>query len=179
MPRDPAPSREAILKAGRAARGAGRELHLNEIARDAGVGVGTVYRHFPTPRELRESLVLASLDELRRRAELIDLDSDPGGVRAFLSDAILLVAQQPDFAAVALDKAPALEEVARARAELIDAVAALVDRARTEGIVNASFSTEEILALICGVAYAAQSLEPAAGRASRFADALIAGITVA
>lgn len=135
-----------------------------------------MYRHFPTPRELRESLVLSSLDELRQRAQLIDLGSEPDGIRTFLSDAILLVSQQPDLARVALDRAPALDEVARARAALADAVATLLERGRADGIVKASLSTEEILALICGVAYAAQSLEGTADRASRFAAALIAGI---
>lgn len=167
------------MAAGRAARADGRELHLNEIARDAHVGVGTVYRHFPTPRELRESLVVTSFDELRHRAELIDLDSEPDGIQAFLADAILLVAQEPDFATVALDKAPALEDVTRARTALIDALATLFERGRAYAIVDASFSTEEILALVCGVAYAAQSLEATAARASRFASALIAGIAVA
>ena len=62
--RDAARNRERVIAAGRAALDAGLTLQLNDIARAAGVGVGTVYRHFPTTTELLETLVADKFDTL-------------------------------------------------------------------------------------------------------------------
>ena len=58
-------NREAILKAARAVFSArGREGHLEEVARRAKVGMGTVYRHFPTKEALLEALAREQFDLL-------------------------------------------------------------------------------------------------------------------
>ena len=50
-------NRERVLKAARAVFSArGRDAHLEDVARRAKVGVGTVYRHFPTKEALLEAL---------------------------------------------------------------------------------------------------------------------------
>ncbi len=60
-------SRERILEVAKGHDAA--DLRLNEVAREAGVGVGTVYRHFPTVRALVEAL---SVESLRRLGDAAD-----------------------------------------------------------------------------------------------------------
>ena len=71
-------NRERILKAARAVFSAhGRDAHLEDVARRAEVGVGTVYRHFPTKAELLEALAREQFDLLTQWAQAAELEADP------------------------------------------------------------------------------------------------------
>jgi AcrR family transcriptional regulator len=62
-------NRDAILNAARAAFGRdGFDAQIDDIARDAGVGVGTIYRHFPTKEALIDALALAHFEGLAELA---------------------------------------------------------------------------------------------------------------
>src|ERR1700728_3738805 len=77
-------NRDRVLDAARAAFGAeGSDASLDEIARRAGVGAGTVYRHFPTKEALFEAVVIDRMGELIQEAQALLVDPDPG--RAFAS----------------------------------------------------------------------------------------------
>jgi len=77
-----------VLAAARDAFAAGGEAtSLEEIARRAGVGIGTLYRHFPNRQALVEALYVTEVEDLSRSAEQIDgldpweaLNSLPAGV---------------------------------------------------------------------------------------------------
>src|SRR3954467_15034139 len=55
----------------------GLDAQMEEIARDAGVGVGTVYRHFPTKDDLIEALAMERFERLRDLANDAWEDQDP------------------------------------------------------------------------------------------------------
>ena len=55
----------------------GSEASLRDIARRAGVGLGTLYRHFPTREALLEALLRTSFDELKARADELEASSSP------------------------------------------------------------------------------------------------------
>ena len=77
-------NRDRVLEAARAAFGAeGSDVSLDEIARRAGVGAGTVYRHFATKEALFEAVVFDRIGELVEEARALSDDPDPG--RAFSS----------------------------------------------------------------------------------------------
>lgn len=57
--------------------GQGAEASLRDIARKAGVGLGTLYRHFPTREALLEALLRASFDELSERAKELEGSTVP------------------------------------------------------------------------------------------------------
>jgi AcrR family transcriptional regulator len=83
-----------LLKMARAAvseRGA--DISLEDIARSAGVAIGTLYRHFPTRQDLLEAVFLDETNELRAHAEA--LASAPVPLDAFITWLRL----QMDFAA--------------------------------------------------------------------------------
>lgn len=164
-------SRRRILDAARAARDP--DLGLNELARRAGVGVGTVYRHFPTPHALREALALAALEGLRDlAAEVRDLP--PGeDLAALLRRALEVLladpALQPVF--VAPDPGP---EVAAVRREVVTAFGAVLARARAAGAVRAELTTRDLQHLVCGIEHAVRLGTPA--DAGVYLDVLLAGI---
>src|SRR6202167_3157820 len=77
-------NRDRVLKAARAAFAAeGSDASLDEIARRAGVGTGTVYRHFATKEALFEAGVFDRIDKLIQEARAFADDLDPS--RAFSS----------------------------------------------------------------------------------------------
>jgi len=61
----------------------GAQASLRDIARQAGVGLGTLYRHFPTREALLEALLRADFDALARRAET--LAQEPDAARALVT----------------------------------------------------------------------------------------------
>src|SRR5277367_2631171 len=76
---DAARNRENVLRAAREAFAeAGYGVPLDEIAARAGVGPGTVYRHFPAKEVLFEAVVSARLEDLVHDARARASDSDPG-----------------------------------------------------------------------------------------------------
>lgn len=74
---------DALLVAADAAfRENGVDTSLEDIARQAGVAIGTLYRHFPSREALLEAVFRDELDELRRQGERL-LDDDPPGAAFF------------------------------------------------------------------------------------------------
>src|SRR5437588_6675915 len=68
---------EKVLSAAREAFAEGGEsTALEEIARRAGVGIGTLYRHFPNRQALLEALYVKEVEEVCRSAAELD-DADP------------------------------------------------------------------------------------------------------
>jgi AcrR family transcriptional regulator len=55
----------------------GAEASLREVARKAGVGIGTLYRHFPTREVLLQSLLRESFDQVTKKAEQLENTSSP------------------------------------------------------------------------------------------------------
>ena len=67
----------------------GADASLRDIARQAGVGLGTLYRHFPTREALLEALLRASFDELTlRAAKLATLDSPEDALVSWLRETV-------------------------------------------------------------------------------------------
>ena len=63
-------NREKVLEAARAVFSEqGRDAQMDDVARRAGVGVGTVYRHFPTKEALIEALMVAAFETIAAAAE--------------------------------------------------------------------------------------------------------------
>jgi len=150
-------NRHRVLEAARAAFGAeGSDVSIDEIARRAGVGAGTVYRHFATKEALFEAVVFDRIGELVEEARALTDDPDPG--RAFSSfverlgregalKRDLVEALANDGIHLQLGEAP----IVRA---LIDVLAELLRRAQHAGAVRSDISVDDLVALLTGAAYA-------------------------
>lgn len=129
----------------------GPSVPLDEIARRAGVGAGTVYRHFPSKESLFQAVVLDIIERLTEQARERLTAMDPG--EAFF-EYLGLVAEQ-----AALNKAlcdalatangaltPSSEQRANFRARLAD----LLARAQRAGAVRADVTAEDLVPLLSG-----------------------------
>lgn len=153
--RDAARNRDQILAAAARIRSRGDALQLNAVAREAQVGVGTVYRHFPVIEALEETLVRDRFVELQAAAEQAAADPDAGpALRRFLSQALAAYVADDLFAAVATTRASALDETREVRRNLLTTFSTLLDRVGGTGALRSSLTAPDALALVCGVAYA-------------------------
>ncbi|WP_347977644.1 TetR family transcriptional regulator [Microbacterium sp. ProA8] len=157
-------SRERILEVARG-RDA-RTLRLNDIAGDAGVGIGTVYRHFPTVRALIEALSVETLMRLGAAADRAVAAPDAhAAFRGFLEDALTLQLQDSGLETVltdlALTDADLHDECAIARGKVFSGYDAVLSRAQRDGVVRRDLSVAQLQRLICGLEHAVRLGAPA------------------
>ena len=133
--RDAERNRQRILAAARDAFAEeGLSVTLDEIARRAGVGVGTVYRRFPDKEQLIDALFEDQMAEFVALAEECLHDEDPwDGLVRFLEQACHVHACDRGFKEVALSGTHGLERIARARQMMFPLVSQLVARAQADG----------------------------------------------
>ena len=135
----------------------GESASTEEVARRAGVGIGTVFRHFPTKAALLEAVLTRQFDRLREQAEALLDAADPG--EAFFGLFSLLVARAPAKIAITealLDAGGDRDgDAARASAGLRRAVGTLLGRAQLAGAVRDDVELPEVYALLAGIARAA------------------------
>ncbi|HUR85040.1 MAG TPA: TetR/AcrR family transcriptional regulator [Solirubrobacteraceae bacterium] len=136
--RDAELNRQRILEAAKEAFAEdGLAVTLDEIARRAGVGVGTVYRRFPDKQQLIDALFEERVGEIAALAEAsLTQDDAWRGFVGFLEGATELHACDRGLKEVALSGAHGLERVARARRTMIPLVTQLVERAQAQGTLR-------------------------------------------
>ncbi|SCX39891.1 transcriptional regulator, TetR family [Klenkia marina] len=136
--RDAERNRGLILDAARQVFAAqGLDAGFDEIARVAGVGVGTVYRRFPERGDLVEALFEQEIDAVVARAEQAAADPDPWrGLADFLHWGTDAQAADRGLAQVLASAGRGHERVARERDRLRPAVQALVEHAQRAGVLR-------------------------------------------
>jgi AcrR family transcriptional regulator len=134
-----------------AAEGSG--VPIDEIARRAGVGVGTVYRHFPTKEILFAAVVRERLERLAAEARVLLAADDPGkALFAFFRSLVEAGATKKDLSdALAAAGVDVASQTAGLASELRDALAELLTRAQRAGAVRADIGAADLYALLAGV----------------------------
>lgn len=139
-----------------AAEGIGVPIDL--IAEKAGVGVGTLYRHFPTKEKLFEAILVGRMEEIaadaRRRADA----PDPGAAFfAFLGYIVDESALKRDLIQALLGAGVEIEEaVADVKEDLHSSVSALLAAAQAAGAVRADVTAAVVLSLVGATCLAAE-----------------------
>ncbi|MBO2447504.1 TetR/AcrR family transcriptional regulator [Actinomadura barringtoniae] len=137
----------------------GTSASTEEVAKEAGVGIGTVFRHFPTKEALLEAVLVGLLARFAHEAEELTRAADPG--EAFFGFFRGIVAQAATKNAVseALEEAGinAREASAEVGVPLKKALATLVERAQEAGAVRSDVGLAEVMALLSGSSHAAAS----------------------
>ncbi|NNC11294.1 TetR/AcrR family transcriptional regulator [Planctomonas sp. JC2975] len=152
-------NRERVLQAAKEAFAAyGADVPLDTIAASAGVGAGTVHRHFSTKEALITAVVADRLDGLADRAERCAASDDPGETfYAFVADLTLEAAHNLVLTS-ALGGAALGDDGARAGARLSTALGELLERGKASGEVRADLTVADLHALLAGVIEAQRRL---------------------
>ena len=167
-------NRERVLRTAQQVFAAdGLSVSLDEIARRAGVGPGTVHRHFPAKEALYLAVAIDQLEQLAAEAKVLAATGDPA--TAFFTQLSRMVASGAEnvavksaLAAAEFDLRTAAPDVA---VDLTNRVADLLGRAQAANAVRADVTVEEVMALVAG-AFAA--IRHAGAEASRQRSAHIA-----
>jgi AcrR family transcriptional regulator len=173
-------NRERVMNAAREQFTAhGLDAQMDQIARAAGVGVGTVYRHFPTKETLIEALAQQKFDAKADAARDALAIEDPWeGFVHFMTSATQITAG--DLAlSEAMGQRPGLCDQAAERAGLRELVAELVERAHASGQLRADIGPEDIPSLVRGVGHAVHAGDrggPPAMSWERYLEIVLAGL---
>jgi AcrR family transcriptional regulator len=170
-------NRERILEMAKAAfTGQGANASLEEIAKQAGVGIGTLYRHFPTRDALIEGVYRNEVEKLATAASRFTETMSPlEALRAWM----LLVV---DYIAAKHIIAPALNTIAGgasrlhegSRIILQDAIGELVKRAKRSGDLRTDLDAYDLLRALIGASHVGSGADwQQSGR--RLVDILIIG----
>ena len=149
-------NRERLLKAAARVFGAGgSEASLEAVAKRAGVGIGTLYRHFPTREALFEAVYRREVDELGELAERLAQESAPvDALRQWLRAIVQLIATKKGMlAALALAAHGPSDLYAYSLERLTKAVGALLERAVAAGQIRADITPEDLLRALIGLCY--------------------------
>ncbi|GAA0251922.1 helix-turn-helix domain-containing protein [Cryptosporangium japonicum] len=160
-----------------ATRGTGASTE--EIAQAAGVGIGTVFRHFPTKEALLEAVFLSRLDRLAAQLRAAADQPDPG--RAFREQIALAVDASPAKNAIADALAAAGVELDAVKAGVgtgvRDALDLLLRRAQSAGAVRADLDVPTVMALLIGASYGVEAAGDDRGRRALVINVLLDGMS--
>lgn len=172
-------NRERILDAARAAFSMGSaQVSLESIARDAGVGIGTLYRHFPTREALVEVVHRDGLIVVLARADELLATKDPAtALRIWMDDYADFVGRKRGMAESlrALSQAGVIA-ASDTRALITETLQRFLDAGASSGTLRGDVAAEDVAASLVGVFLAVDS--PRSSQAGRMLDLLFAGIRV-
>jgi AcrR family transcriptional regulator len=148
--RDAARNRQRVLDAAAEAFAeVGLDVGYDEIARRAGVGVGTVYRRFPERAELVIALLASRVDALVEVADAaIEQPDGLAGLRWFLERAVQMQVENRGLQELVAGSSFRDERLAEVRRRIEPAVAGLLERAQREGAVRTDIAPPDIGALM-------------------------------
>jgi AcrR family transcriptional regulator len=156
----------------------GISVSVEAIARRAGVGVGTVYRHFPTKEALFQAIVMTSLEGFVQEARGLADAEDPG---AALYDYLARVIDQSETSMAIKDALSGTDFDADERAsdtfrDLEIAVGHMLTRAQAAGATRPDVTISEVFALVGGACRASSALRGDAVSPRRLVSVICDGL---
>ena len=155
----------------------GLDAQIDDIARAAGVGVGTIYRHFPTKDDLLAALAQARFEGLAEqgRKSLGATDGWDGFVE-FMTYSAQVMAEDR-LLSEAMDQRSAICGEASRSVGLPDLTAELIERAKADGKLRADTEPWDVPGLICGIGRAVRSAPGAPAMTwERHLEIILAGL---
>lgn len=168
-------NRKRLIEVARAAFTSGDgKVSLEAIAREAGVGIGTLYRHFPTREALVEAVYWTERTRLcESAAELLAQEPPDRALRAWMDRFAAYVATKREMAdALRALIADGTITSAQAREELSAAARLLLDAGAADGTLRADVVPEDVVTALVGVFLATSGPE----QSTRLIDLLMAAL---
>ena len=155
----------------------GLDAQMPDVARVAGVGVGTVYRHFPTKDDLVAALVAERFERLAQKArEGLETEDAWEAVSEFIRFAAQIQADDRGLCEVMGSRPEVMDAAARA-AGLPELCDRLVERAQRSGELRRDLVWEDIPMIACGLGRITQAtVGPASGRWPRLVEIILDGL---
>ncbi|MCD2196374.1 TetR/AcrR family transcriptional regulator [Actinomycetospora endophytica] len=185
MADDPAPplradarrNRDALLRAAAAGFAAGDDPTLEKIARDAGVGIGTLYRHFPTREVLVEAVYRTELTTLCESVHGLLREHEPAdALRAWMDRYAEFVTTKrgmaDTFRAMVADGTVA---AAQTRESIDDAVGTILRAGAADGSLRADVEADDVVTVLVGV-FVATGVSDDRARIGRLLDLVLGGL---
>ena len=171
-------NRERLIEAAARVFGTGApQASLEAVAREAGVGIGTLYRHFPTRQALFEAVYRREVDQLGDLAERLGQEAAPlEALRQWLHANVRLVATKRGMVeALQLVASSSTELKAYSFERLTTGLALLLARGVEAGDVRQDITAEDLLRTVVGIFYADSSTNWQAS-ALRIIDVFVDGL---
>jgi AcrR family transcriptional regulator len=153
---DAARNRERVLEAAKTVFSAGgAEASLEAVARTAGVGIGTLYRHFPTREALFEAVYRREVQQLADLAERLREEAEPvEALRQWMRSNVRFVATKKGMsAALALAAYKPSDLFSYSFDQLTRAAGDLLNRAIAAGEIREDISPEDLIRALVGMCY--------------------------
>jgi len=156
----------------------GSDASLEAVAKRAGVGIGTLYRHFPTREVLFEAVYRREVDQLSDLAERLAAEAAPvEALRRWLHANVRLVATKRGMVtALALAAHRPSDLHAYSADRLTKAVGSLLDRAAKAGEIRTDVTPEDLLRALVGMSYNVYDTPDWRKTALRLADIFVDGL---
>jgi AcrR family transcriptional regulator len=171
-------NREAVLAAAKKLFAEeGLDAQIPDVAKAAKVGVGTVYRHFPTKDDLIAALAAEHFERLAQRArEDLEMADAWEGIADFIRYATQIQADDRGLCEVTGSR-PDLMDIAARATELPELSDRLVKRAQRAGKLRRDLAWEDIPMIACGLGRSTYAtLGPAVGRWPRLVEIVLDGL---
>jgi len=149
-------NRDRVLEAAKAVFSAGGpDASLEAVAKRAGVGIGTLYRHFPTREALFEAVYRREVEQLSELAEQLKNEPEPvEALRRWLRSNVEFVATKKGMAAALTLAAHGMSELyAYSSDRLTKAIGSLLDRAIAAGEIRSDIGPADVLRALVGMCY--------------------------
>lgn len=175
---DAARNRDRVLQeARRLFANSAEGVTLESVARAAGVGIGTLYRHFPTKEALVEAVYSAELDMLEREASaLLSFSQSFDAMRRWLDAYATFVATKHAMHdALRISLSPKSGHLSETRIRMTVMIERFLSAGATDGSIRPGVRADDLTLGIAGAVYAATT-SPDSDQVGRILDLLMAGI---
>ncbi len=154
------------------------DVSLEEIARRAGVGIGTLYRHFPTRQALLEAVYRDQVEAVRASAEgLLGSDAPGEALAAWLRVLVTFSSTKRSLTSALLETLGKDSELLSSCSAIIcDAAEALLRRAIEAGAVRPDADARDLIRLVHAVNIASQSAPADPGQRDRLLGLILDGL---
>jgi AcrR family transcriptional regulator len=155
----------------------GLDAQIDDIARGAGVGVGTVYRHFPTKEDLLRALADERFAGLAAAAQAsLEVEDPWQAFVEFMTYSARVMAEDRALSE-AMDQLPGLCRSAAEQVDMLGLTGQVVARAQASGDLRADLVAEDVPAMVCGLGRAVRSeVERPTMSWERFLEIMLAGL---
>jgi AcrR family transcriptional regulator len=170
-------NRAALLSVARQHLERDGSAQLNAVAREAGVGVGTAYRHFPDQQHLLEALAIDAFEAMLDRVRVAVALPDPqAALRGVVTEAFRGLVGDRALAELLTGGAFSCADTAELAGDLVASVGALLRRATDAGVVRADIGPDDLRRLVCGMRAAATAGGSPVADPDRYVEILLTGL---